>query len=188
MKTITRFAVLALLPIVSACAGGIQVLDPINTQLYTEDDFYYAARNGEITTRVGDNPFGGPSAHFAEMVTDHMYGANLGGDVVFTPSPQGPGSGRYHVVMLFNPPINSDEEDLCAKNARFPTVPAIDTLRLVSVFCYKDTLLSTATGQVSGVHSPRAPQFRDLVRQVTLALFPAHDNLDIGGDDETQTN
>jgi hypothetical protein len=188
MKMITRLAVLMVFPVLAGCAGTIVVMEPVSNQLYTVDDFDYASRNGEIKTRVGDDPFGGPSARFSEMVTARMYGANFGGDVVFTRSPRGAGSGRHHVVMLFNPPISADEEDFCAKNAKFPTLPATDSLRLVSAFCYKDTLLSTATGEVSGIRNPQSPLFRELVRQVTMALFPANDDLDIGGDDETAKN
>ena len=49
-------------------------------------------------------------------------------------------------------------------------------------------MLSTASGRVKGVHDPRAPLFRELVRQVTLALFPQIDHLDIGGDEISDQN
>ena len=69
-----------------------------------------------------------------------------------------------------------------------PTLPPTDTLRLASVFCYEDTMLSTAGGRVKGVHDPRAPLFRELVRQVTLALFQQIDHLDIGSDEISDQN
>lgn len=179
---------LVLLPALAACGGAVIVNDPVDQLNYTVDDFDYASRNGEIRTRVGRNPFGGPREKFSARVTELMYGAHFGGDVVFTPSPRGKGSGRHHVVMLFNPPIGADEEDFCGRNARVPTLPLTGALRLVSVFCYENQMLSTAAGRVSGVRGPGAPLFRKLVRQVTLALFPAFDHLDVGGDENSSQN
>ena len=171
-----------LLPVLTACQGAVIVRAPIPNLNYTVDDFDYASRNGEIRTRIGRNPFGGPHAAFSTRVTDHMYGANIGGDVTFAPSPGGTGSGRHHVVMFFNPPISADETDFCVPNAKVATQPFSDTLRLVAGFCYRNTLLSTADGRVRGVRNADAPLFRALVRQVTLSLFPAFDGLIIGDD------
>ncbi len=179
MRMIVLFA---MLPFLAACQGMVIVGEPVFGQVYTVDDFNYASRNGEIRTRIGDDPFGGPHAEFSAKVTELMYGANIGGDVVFTPSPRGKGSGRHHVVMLFNPPISADETDFCVSNASYPTLELTNALRLVAAFCSGDTLLSTANGKVFGVRSMHAPLFRKLVRQVTLALFPAYDDLDIGED------
>ncbi|NQU62001.1 MAG: hypothetical protein HQ512_12790 [Rhodospirillales bacterium] len=177
-----------LLPVLTACQGAVIVRAPIPNLNYIVDDFDYASRNGEIRTRVGDDPFGGPHAEFSAKVTKLMYGANVGGDVVFTSSPQGKGSGRHHVVMLFNPPISADEEDFCGPKVQIPTLPLTNALRLVSTFCYEDQMLSTADGQVSGVRSPQSPLFRKLVRQVTLALFPPVDHLDVSGEGDNSTN
>ncbi len=188
MRMIIGIVLLVLLPALAACRGAVIINDPIAQLNYTVDDFDYASRNGEIRTRVGIDPFGGPRERFSALVTELMYGANLGGDVVFTRSPRGKGSGRHHVVMLFNPPISADEEDFCRRDARVPTLPLTGALRLVSVFCYENKMLSTAAGRVSGLRDPRAPLFRKLVRQVTLALFPGFDHLDVGGDGFTNQN
>ncbi len=188
MRKIIGFVLLALSPVLTACRGTVIVDAPISNLNYTVDDFEYAARNGEIRTRVGRNPFGGAHDPFAARVMEHMFGANFGVEVAFTPSPKGKGSGRHHVLLLFNPPISADEEDFCGHNVNIPTLPPTDTLRLASVFCYEDTMLSTAGGRVKGVHDPRAPLFKELVRQVTLALFPQIDHLDIGGDEISDQN
>lgn len=183
MRMIGGLVLLVLLPVLGACRGAVIIVEPIANLNYTVDDFNYASRNEEIRTRIGDDPFGGPREKFSALVTKLMYGANIGGDVAFVPSPGGEGSGRHHVVMLFNPPIGADEEDFCGPNVHFPILPLTDTLRLVSAFCYEDKMLSTADGRVFGVRHSGAPLFRQLVRQVTLALFPPIDHLDIGGDE-----
>jgi hypothetical protein len=183
MRMFIGLLVLGLPMVLAACETMVIVGEPVMNLNYTVDDFEYASRNGEIRTRIGDDPFGGPHAAFSEQVTKFMYGANFGVDVVFTPSPRGKGSGRHHVVMLFNSPISTDERDLCGADARPPTLLPTNTLRLISVFCYEDEMLSTADGRIFGVENLQEPRFRDLVRQVTLALFPGNDDLEVGGDE-----
>ncbi len=179
---------LVLFAVLTGCTNVVTVIDPVSGQLYTVEDFDYASRNGEIRARVGGNPFGGSHAAFSDKVTNLMYGANFGGDVAFVPPPGGTGSGRHHVVMVFNPPISADETDFCVPNAKVATGPLSDTLRLVAAFCYEDTLLSTSTGHVRGVRHADASLFRALVRQVTLSLFPGHDDLDMGDDAVRSSN
>ena len=103
MRKIIGFVLLALSPVLTACRGTVIVDAPISNLNYTVDDFEYAARNGEIRTRVGRNPFGGAHDPFAARVMEHMFGANFGVEVAFTPSPKGKSSGRHHVLLLFNP-------------------------------------------------------------------------------------
>ena len=107
MRYFVGLILMGLLPALAACDKMVIVGQPVFNLNYTVDEFSYASRNGEIRTRIGDDPFGGPHAKFSAVVSKLMYGANIGGDVAFTLSPGGPGSGRYHVVMLFNPPVSA---------------------------------------------------------------------------------
>lgn len=182
MRSVYLLILLTILPALAGCARTVIVSEPVFGQNYTVDDFDYASRNGDLITRVGADPFGGPQDDFAYRVTNHMYGANVGGDVRFTPLSRGRGGRRYLVVMRFNPPIGADEADFCFPNRKVPTLPLGRTLRLAAAFCYKNTLLSTATGRVSHVRDGQSPLFRKLVRQVTLSLFPSFDDLNIGDD------
>lgn len=164
------------------CAGMVVVHQPMHTQRYLDGDFEYAARSGEMRTSVHGNPFAIAPQSFNAAVTGTMRGANTGPDVVFTPTPEGEGSGAFHVVLMFDPPVGTFGDDLCADAGAIHPVAGNGGVRLLSAFCVGDQLLSTVGGSVSGVDGPRHPKFRELVRQVTMHLFPAYDHWDIGGE------
>jgi hypothetical protein len=171
-----------ILLVISACAGTIIVQEPVYEQIFTDGDTEFAMQNGEILTRVYGSPFSPGNKGIERSVTRLMKGANLGPKVDFTPKPSGEGSEPYHVVMVFNAPRYVLAESICTDGASVGSTPAGGSLTLLSGFCIGDTLLSTASGSVSGVSSPNDPKFRLLVREVTLSLFPAYDHHDIGGE------
>jgi len=182
MRSLIGFALLAFIPVLTACEGLVIVGDPVYTQKYVVEDYQNAALNGEIRTKIVGNPFSGPADVFTGTVTGQMKGANLGRETAFTPTPKGAGSGRYHVVMAFNPAISVAADDLCA-GASWPTPGKTGgRVTLLSAFCFDSDLLSTADGRITRAQGTDDPMFRKLVRQVTLALFPAYDRYDIGGD------
>ena len=165
------------------CFGfGVIIHEPVGGQNIADGDFDYAARNGEVRTAVFGNPFGAPTGGFTATVTRNMRGANPGKPVAFTPRPTGGGSGAYHVVMLFNPDRAATANDACANASNVPTAPGHDPVNLFSAFCIGDTPLSSAGGLANGVSSPEDQNFRELVQQVTQALFPIYDHFDIGGE------
>lgn len=169
----------------AACSSGIVVNEPVFEQLYVDGDLEYAAQSGELRTEVYGNPYGMGGARFTSTVTGLMKGANLGREVTFTASPKGPGSGPYHAVMVFNAATGTSPHEVCSAPAKIPTGPRGTALTLLSGFCIGDTLLSTADGTTFGVAATEDPRFRELVRGVTLALFPAYDHHDVGGDSVT---
>lgn len=167
---------------IAGCAQGVIVYEPVYQQLFTDGDFESATLTGELRTAVHGSPFAqaGAGDGIAAATTSAMKGANRGKEVVFTTSPKGKGSGGYHVVMLFNPLLAVSPEEICAGADGLGEKPGPGAVRLMSGFCFHDTLLSTAGGRISGASGPKDPAFQALVRDVTLSLFPAYDHVDRG--------
>lgn len=164
------------------CLDGVAVDEPVYQQLYVDAEFEYAARSGELRTNVYGTPVAGARDGVVALTTAAMRGANRGPEVTFTPTPAGEGSGAYHVVMLFNPVGWVAPYDVCKDPVRYAGAPSDSRVRLVSAFCFGETMVSNASGSVTGVKGLGDPRFKSLVRQVTLSLFPAYDHWDIGGD------
>jgi hypothetical protein len=156
-----------------AC-DDVTVHEPVGPQRYTDSDFQYAARNGEIKTEVVGNPFG-DDAGFAAAVVEHMQNAQRGPPARFVLAPERGGSEPYRVVMAFNPPRNATADQACARAAGLATTRGSQSIYLLAVFCSGETALSQASGTVGAVSDARDRKFRSLVRQVTRALIPAYD-------------
>ncbi len=182
MSTKENLALAALLLVVAGCGDMVRVSDPVQSQQYVVEDFQQANVNQKIRTQVYENSFEISQDRFAAAVFHHMKGANLGRPTTFTPTPGDNGSGAFHVVMIFDPPRGTDPEAVCGRDLRVSSTRAGPGVFLMSAFCWGDKLLSTADGDVGAANGPDDPRFRSLIRQVTLALFPAYDHLDIGGD------
>jgi hypothetical protein len=184
-KRRTRWTAAALAPAITAlgllaACDGVVVTEPVGAQRYSNGDFEYAARNGEMKTEVAGNPFGGTAPNFAPLVTEYMQNANRSIPVRFVLEPQGKGSAPYHVVMAFNPPRGYLARDACSQAGSLPTAPGTGSVYLFSVFCSGDVALSEASGSVANLSGPDDPKLRSLVRQVTYALIPGYDHKGVG--------
>ncbi len=158
----------------AGCASYVRVYEPLYPQSYSTGEFSYAARDGEMQVDVRGNPFSMIPERFADRVVAEMKGATRGPEVKFSTAPSGKGSAPYRVVMLFNaPPAAFGDED-CAETVG-PNPPSGNELRLLTTFCNGDVALAESEGWAYNVAGPNDPKFRELVRQVALALIPTHD-------------
>jgi hypothetical protein len=171
-RVLPILAVLGQLALV-AC-DDVVVNAPVGPQRFTDSDFVYASRNGEIETAVVGNPLG-ESPDFAAVVLEHMHNANRGRPVRFVAEPQNAGSAPYHVIVVFNHRPNLAADAACSRSNSTPTEPASESITLLAVFCNGAQALSSAIGTARMVETPQDRRFRSLVRQVTYALFPAYD-------------
>ncbi len=142
---------------------------------YSPRDIAYAGGPGELWTEVAGNPFGATQAEFDQAVTRAMYGAHFGPPTEFTTTP-GPSARRmFHVRLLFNGSA-TDEAHICAGPP-----PALSASRggdvvLYAAFCQNDESLSFLRAAGDGFSGPSDPEFKDLVQQVTMTLFPPQNN------------
>jgi hypothetical protein len=159
----------------AACATeGWTVVQPTDTVgTYNLGILNYTASRGGMLTRVVGNPFDGPKDEFDRAVVGIAANSHFGQHQPFFTEPPEGYSSPYKVVFLFNPARNASTLALC----RDPNQPRGEQkpgqLRLTAVFCLGEKRLTSTTGYVSGAKNPKDRAFRDLVSQVSLALFPA---------------
>ncbi len=160
---------------VLALAGCNQVVvnAPASNPRYFPGEQYYAARNGAIRVEVSGDMLGVPHDQFAEIVVAEM----RRGD----PSLPRPGfvthgsrmtDPTYKIVMMFSPPTWLSANELCTHRPP-PPAPRVQggRLKLLAAFCRAGEASSEDHGSVP-VSGANDPNFAELVRQVTLNLFP----------------
>lgn len=180
-----RYCILLTIGIlVAGCGGGAVVLTrQAVSPAYTSGEFAYAAAGRDLRVAIVGNPFDGDRAAFERSVTDAMQGEHWGQRTRFTVDPGADARDIYRVVMLFNPAANLPGHTLCRTE---PDTPGPDTdtegrLGVYAAFCRSDKLLTRVRGTIEGAAGPDDPLFRDLIGQVTNALFPLrqrHDDED----------
>lgn len=169
---------------VAGCGGGLVVLTRQEASpAYTTGQFAYAAAGRDLRVVIVGDPFGGDQPAFERAVTDAMQGQHWGQRTHFTVDPGESARDIYHVVMLFNPPANLPGEKLCRDEPATLSPKAYTEGRLgvYGAFCRSDKLLTRVRGTIKGAGGPDDRLFRDMVGQVTNALFPlrqGHDDDD----------
>ncbi len=172
---VAPFLALALSLTLAACATeGWTVVQPTDVVgSYYPGILNYTASRGGMLTQVVGNPFEGPQDEFDRAVVGIAANSHFGQHQPFFTEPPEGYSSPYKVVFLFNPARNARTLALC----RDPNQPRGEQtpgqLRLTAVFCLGEKRLTSTTGYVTGAKTPNDKPFRDLVSQVSLALFPA---------------
>lgn len=179
-----RWSLLIAALAVSACGSGPVVLTHQETSpAYTTGQFAYAAAGRDLRVVVVGNPFGGQPAAFERAVTDAMQGQHWGQRTHFTIEPGDSARDAYRVVLLFNPPDGVTGGALCGDRPprALPDGDPGGRVGVFGAFCRSDKILTRVRGTVDGAAGPNDPLFRELVGQVTNALFPLrqrHDDQD----------
>ena len=170
--------------LLSACAlgsGGGVVLthNQISTSYYGAE-LGYAAAKGGMPTAVFGNPFAVDKAAFDRVVTDAMYRKNPGIAVRFSTQIDDPQRWLYRVIMYFDPPVGISGHTACDPNATLQSVAQKgDRLVLLAALCRGNRSLSEIRGTTSRGSGPNDPNFRLLITQVVLNMFPTRNpNLD----------
>lgn len=172
---LSRILLAGSLVLLTTCAPG-------NVRLTHQDtspnyNTLVAARAGAETAllvEIYGNPFGGDTGALANAVTDSMQGRNWGQRMTFTATP-GPDTRRqYKVVLLFDPPIDLLAMKLCSEPAE--ALAAKPTpgkgINVLGAFCRSGKSLSEIKGYIKSAAGHDDPAFRELIGQVTQALFP----------------
>ncbi len=162
--------------ILSACSQTALVNQSYLSDNYNPYLLSYAAKRGGMVTEIVGNPFQSDKASVDQTVTetfrDHHFGPDL--EFLATPSDEATGEDReaFRVVVLFNPAPNANSAKLCSRNDRPQAPAASERLRVMAAFCNTDTRVSAASGSIGEVASPDDPAFKNMMKQVALALFP----------------
>lgn len=168
MSGVTATAAALLL---AGCAG-----QPVVHSAYLADDYEtevlsYAAKQGGMLTEITGNPFAGDGAALSREVTGAFEAAHFGADLpFFTEVPEGYRS-PYKVVVLFNPAPGVGAPAVCAGSDR-PVLPPDGRITVLAVFCSAEQRVNSAYGSLRGATGPDDPAFGQLMRQISLQIFP----------------
>ena len=167
---ITAVAALTL----AACAGGVSVSRNDVTQSYLPEELYVVATGAnELRTVIVGDPFGVPAETFQSAVLASLEGRNFGPRLNLSTEPKTEDRRKRQVVLTFNPTNISRADELCAGSAE--TAKIADTggsLTVTGIYCAGGHYLTQATARSSGVSGTDTQQFRNLMTQLAIALFP----------------
>ncbi len=174
MSRLTRFTLAVLLAgTVGACAQGTMVRN-VTIGNYRPSMLNYAAGQGAMKTEIIGNPFVGSKDELDRVVTSSMRGAHFGPPLAFATSVSPQNKSPYRVVMVFNPKNGYASRRLCSGPEELSGAPS-EPVRVAAAFCSAGRPATYTAGSVSGVDAPTDPAFRDLIRQITIVLFPLED-------------
>ena len=170
----TRFAIsAALAAVVAACAQGTMVRNATIVS-YQPSMLNYAAGQGAMKVDIIGNPFDGPKADLERVVTGELTRAHFGPALDFATSVSPDNRSPYRVVLVFNPTSGYSSGNIC--NTPGPaTEPGDDRIRVKAAFCSADRAATYTSGKVSVTPRPSDARFRQLIRQLGMALFPLRD-------------
>lgn len=158
----------------AACAGGVTVSREDVAQNYLPEELYIVGTGAnELKTVIVGDPFGTPKDKFESAVLASLEGRNFGPRLNLSTDPKTVDVRKRHVVLAFNPTNISQADDLCSGAA--DTAKVADTggnLTVTAVYCSTDHYLTQATARSANVAGTDSEQFRRLMTQLAIALFP----------------
>lgn len=179
---LAAFAVVSL----AACAGGTTVSRVHIAQSYLPIELYVVATGeNELRTIIVGEPFDMPKDAFERVVLASLEGQNFGPPLNLSTDPEREDARKRQVVIAFNLTNIKHADTLCSGSAE--TVKLADTvgrLTVTGVYCAGKLTatgvhsagghyLTQATARSDGVPGPDSEQFRRLMTQLAIALFPA---------------
>ena len=159
----------------AACAGGTTVSRVHIAQSYLPIELYVVATGeNELRTIIVGDPFDMPKDAFERVVLASLEGQNFGPPLNLSTDPEREDARKRQVVIAFNLTNIKHADTLCSGSAE--TVKLADTvgrLTVTGVYCAGGLYLTQATARSDVVTGPDSEQFRRLMTQLAIALFPA---------------
>lgn len=158
----------------AACAGGVTVSRENVAQGYEPEELYIVGTGeNEIKTFIVGDPFGAPKEAFQAAVIASLKGGNFGPRLNLSTAPMHQDIRKRHVVLAFNMTDLSQADDLCSGAAETATVADTGgSLTVTAVYCSTDHYLTQATARSASVSGTDTENFRALMTQLAIALFP----------------
>jgi hypothetical protein len=157
-----------------ACGGGVSVARNDVAPGYLPEELYVVATGeNELRTVIVGDPFGVQVKTFQSAVLASLEGRNFGPRLNLSTDPKTEDRRKRQVVLTFNPININQADELCAGSAE--TTKIADTggsLTVTGVYCAGDHYLTQATVRSSGILGTDTQQFRNLMTQLAIALFP----------------
>jgi hypothetical protein len=143
---------------------------------YTPSEINGAHGGRKLPTLVLGNPFGGPQEAVVDAVAEAMSGGRPIDQAVAARAP-------LRVLMLFNATTRTGPR-ICDRSLPPPVAdiePRGGAVDLVATYCRGDAPQTQVLARLDGLSGANDPRFRDMIKQVTLSLFPSR-NPDMQGD------
>lgn len=169
---LTAFAAVSL----AACASGATVSRVNIAHSYLPDELYVVATGeNELRTIIVGDPFDMPKDAFDKSVLASLERQNFGPPLNLSTDPEREDARKRQVVIAFNLTHIKQADTLCSGSAE--TAKPTDTggrLTVTGVYCGGGGhYLTQATARSDGVPGPGSEQFRRLMSQLAIALFPS---------------
>lgn len=160
--------------ILAACATGVTVTRENISHSYLPEELYVVATGeNELRTTILGNPFSVPTNALETAVLRSIEGQNFGPNLNLATTPKREDTRKRNVVLAFNLTSPSQAKNLCSGTGE--TVKAADTrgdLTVTGVYCAGGRPLTQATARSANVTGPDTEQFRQLMTQLAIAIFP----------------
>ena len=162
----------------AGCASGVTVAPVHRVAAYTGHEYDLAAAAGDFTTVVVGNPFGGDNAVFARRVTTLLNEQNALQRTNFTTQPGPAARKQFRLVLVFNSP-RASEHSLCEDPQALRGGPAgVTPITVQAAFCNGAASMIDVYALAAGGEEA---QFRALIGQVQLAVFPSRQGIGFAG-------
>jgi hypothetical protein len=134
------------------------------------------AGRGDMPVEISGTLFGMDQAAFDEAVTSAMQGRNYGPVFRYSTHPAEGSVENYKVRMLVGAPVSLSHIGLCEPAAvPAPVKPTVGEIKIVTAFCYKDTIQSGATSFHTPGSGPDSEEFRRMITAMLTTMFPPED-------------
>ncbi|MEK9662539.1 MAG: hypothetical protein VW644_12530 [Alphaproteobacteria bacterium] len=169
-------ALLAVL-LLGGCAGAPVIGTADTAPTYDRTLLQSASSGGnELRVDVEGDPFGAGAVATANATVSAMQGNMMGIPARFSLDPASELTPPTRVVVYYNPRNMRQSESLCAPGGPVAGGRSEDgKLRVVSAWCQTNFQMSSASGHVSDATGLDSAAFKDLVAQMTFAMFPPKD-------------
>lgn len=159
----------------AACAGGVTVSrDDVATSYQPEELYVVGTGENELRTVVVGDPFNMPKDAFQAAVLTSLDGRHFGPRLNLSTDPKHEDARKRSVVLAFNPTNMSQTDELCSGGSLDTAKVAATggSLTVTAVYCAGGHYLTQATASSDGVPGSDTAQFRELMTQLAIALFP----------------
>ena len=172
MRMLPPLAALLMGASVLAACTNERVVANEPSSAYTLSEVSYGAGNRDLRVVLHGDPFGLPPERFAEKVLPHMQNRVAGVKTNLTTTPNETARRYYKVVLAFNVAETMLNSSLCT-DGPIPTSPPGGPIVVQGAFCRSGGALTSATGWLDRPQGPDDPDFRNLISDMTFALFPS---------------
>ncbi len=175
MSVTSRLAVLSVAyAVLAGCGASGVVVQPPYVGSYDPEMLQYATSKGAILTEVVGNPFDVPKEEVDAAVAGSMTGATFGRQASFKTQVSTDYDSPYRIAILLDPVPGARAITLCSEPDQ-PTATRPDRIRAMAAFCSNDKTITSIAGSTVRVKGPRDPAFSELIRRMTMDLFPIQD-------------